>query len=274
MATRACVSTRRASGTTRSRWSRCRSTIRRARASSASRASRRTSTDDGWNGCHDISVYMAINRAASACMGEGRIWDISDKAHPRTIARVHNANVEFFHSATSRGTARPWSTATRPAAARSRAAVSSDSSTLGALWFYDVASLDVMDGARRGAAEPLEGPAHPGRRCELHDAQLQHAPDHEAQRARVLGLRRRDDGRRLHGPDEAGRGRPPRPARSEHLVGVLVQRPHLHQRRRPRRRCDAAVGQRARGRPRSCRTPIRRRRTTCCDAFERRLSRN
>ena len=55
---------------------------------------------DGWNGCHDISVYMAINRAASACMGEGQIWDISDKEHPRTIARVHNANVEFFHSAT------------------------------------------------------------------------------------------------------------------------------------------------------------------------------
>ena len=33
-------------------------------------------------------------------MGEGQIWDISDLEHPRTVGRVFNPNVEFFHSAT------------------------------------------------------------------------------------------------------------------------------------------------------------------------------
>ena len=102
---------------------------------------------DGWNGCHDISVYMAINRAASACMGEGQIWDISDKEHPRTIARVHNANVEFFHSATF-----SWDGKTvvygdeAGGGTQPRCREGVDADTLGALWFYDVASLDTMDG--------------------------------------------------------------------------------------------------------------------------------
>ena len=87
--------------TTRSRSSRCRWTTRtRASVVSEPRFPQNHRTAHGWNGCHDISVYMAINRAASACMGEGQIWDISDKENPRTIARIHNPNVEFFHSAT------------------------------------------------------------------------------------------------------------------------------------------------------------------------------
>ena len=54
----------------------------------------------GWYGCHDITVFMELETAASACMGEGQIWDISDLEHPRTVGRVFNPNVEFFHSAT------------------------------------------------------------------------------------------------------------------------------------------------------------------------------
>jgi hypothetical protein len=105
----------------------------------------------GWNGCHDISVYMAIERAASACMGEGQIWDISNKEHPRAIARVHNPNVEFFHSATF-----SWDGetvvfgdeaggGTQPRCRQDAGAGQPDPDTLGALWFYDVASLDAMD---------------------------------------------------------------------------------------------------------------------------------
>ena len=100
----------------------------------------------GWNGCHDISVFMAIQRAASACMGEGQIWDISDKAHPRTIARVHNPNVEFFHSATF-----SWDGRTvifgdeAGGGTQPRCREGQDADTLGALWFYDVASLDTND---------------------------------------------------------------------------------------------------------------------------------
>ena len=54
----------------------------------------------GYQGCHDITVFTRVKRAAAACMGEGQIWDISRPEEPKTIARVHNPNVEFFHSAT------------------------------------------------------------------------------------------------------------------------------------------------------------------------------
>ena len=106
----------------------------------------------GYNGCHDITVFTAIERAASACMGEGQIWDISDKENPETIARVHNPNVEFFHSA-----AFSWDGKTvvfgdeagGGTGARCRsvdpATGKPDPATLGALWFYDVGGLDNMD---------------------------------------------------------------------------------------------------------------------------------
>ena len=101
---------------------------------------------DGWNGCHDISVFMAINRAASACMGEGQIWDISDKENPRTIARIHNPNVEFFHSATFSWDGKTVVYGDEAGGGTQPRCRQQDASTLGALWFYDVASLDVMDG--------------------------------------------------------------------------------------------------------------------------------
>ncbi len=59
--------------------------------------------DVGWRGCHDISVFTAIDRAAAACAGEGQIWDISDPENPTTLARIHNPNVDFWHSAPSLG---------------------------------------------------------------------------------------------------------------------------------------------------------------------------
>jgi hypothetical protein len=54
---------------------------------------------DGWTGCHDITVFMDLDIAGAACMGEGQIWDISDPENPETIGRVFNPNVEFWHSA-------------------------------------------------------------------------------------------------------------------------------------------------------------------------------
>jgi hypothetical protein len=108
----------------------------------------------GWNGCHDISVNMEIERAASACLGEGQIWDISDKENPRTIARVHNPNVEFWHSATF-----SWDGRTvvfgdeAGGGTQPRCREGTDPDTLGALWFYDLASLDTNDDT--SVADPL-----------------------------------------------------------------------------------------------------------------------
>jgi len=51
-------------------------------------------------GCHDITVYPAIDRAAGACMGEGIIMDISDPVRPKVLERVTDPNFAFWHSAT------------------------------------------------------------------------------------------------------------------------------------------------------------------------------
>ncbi len=52
-------------------------------------------------GCHDITVFLAINKAAASCMSDGQLWDITDPANPGTSTAVHmdNAAVGFWHSA-------------------------------------------------------------------------------------------------------------------------------------------------------------------------------
>jgi hypothetical protein len=98
----------------------------------------------GYNGCHDITVFTAIERAASACMDEAQIWDISDKENPRTIARIHNPKVEFFHSAAFSWDGRTVIFGDEAGGGTGPRCRPEDPETLGALWFYDVASLDVM----------------------------------------------------------------------------------------------------------------------------------
>ncbi len=101
----------------------------------------------GFQGCHDISVFMDIDRAAAACMGEGQIWDISDKEDPKVLARIHNPNIEFFHSATFSWDGRTVVFGDEAGGGTQPRCRAQDPSTLGALWFYDTASLDVMDGS-------------------------------------------------------------------------------------------------------------------------------
>jgi hypothetical protein len=52
-------------------------------------------------GCHDITVYPEKNLAAGACMGDGVLFDITDRLAPREIHRVQDdENFAFWHSAT------------------------------------------------------------------------------------------------------------------------------------------------------------------------------
>ncbi len=52
-------------------------------------------------GCHDITAYPEIGKAAGACMGEGVIMDISDPVAPVVTERVSDTtNFAFWHSAT------------------------------------------------------------------------------------------------------------------------------------------------------------------------------
>jgi hypothetical protein len=52
-------------------------------------------------GCHDITVFMAIHKAAASCATEGQIWDITDPANPDTLnpIRVDDPGVNYWHSA-------------------------------------------------------------------------------------------------------------------------------------------------------------------------------
>lgn len=53
------------------------------------------------SGCHDITVYPEEDLAAGACMGDGVLFDISDRMNPREIHRVQdNEHFAFWHSAT------------------------------------------------------------------------------------------------------------------------------------------------------------------------------
>lgn len=53
------------------------------------------------SGCHDITAYPAKNLAAGACMGDGILLDITNRAAPRVIHRVRDTtNFAFWHSAT------------------------------------------------------------------------------------------------------------------------------------------------------------------------------
>ena len=108
----------------------------------------------GFLGCHDITVFTAIDRAASACMDEGQIWDISDPENPQTIARIHNPNVEFFHSATWSADGERVVFGDEAGGGTGPRCRNQDPKTLGALWFYDVDGLDNMDDT---TVEPWRG---------------------------------------------------------------------------------------------------------------------
>ncbi|TMR07895.1 hypothetical protein ETD86_50125, partial [Nonomuraea turkmeniaca] len=57
-------------------------------------------------GCHDITAYAERDIAAGACMGDGVLFDISDRLNPKITARTTDPNFAFWHSATFSNDAR------------------------------------------------------------------------------------------------------------------------------------------------------------------------
>jgi hypothetical protein len=129
----------------------------------------------GFNGCHDISVFMEIKLAAGACMAEGQIWDISDLENPVTVGRIHNPNVEFWHSA-----AFTWDGSTVLFGDEAGGGVSprcrtTDPSTLGAIWIYDVSDATIQDSStQQPALSHFKIPRVQGdvARCTMHNFNL------------------------------------------------------------------------------------------------------
>ncbi|WP_018655005.1 hypothetical protein [Actinomadura flavalba] len=53
------------------------------------------------SGCHDLTSYPTKNLMAGACMGDGVLFDISDREQPKVITSVRDdENFAFWHSAT------------------------------------------------------------------------------------------------------------------------------------------------------------------------------
>lgn len=101
----------------------------------------------GFRGCHDIAVFSELQRAAAACMSEGQIWDISDPLRPRTIARIHNPSIDFWHSSTFTWDGRLVLFGDEAGGGTQPRCRTEDPASLGALWIYQLSSLDVTDGA-------------------------------------------------------------------------------------------------------------------------------
>ena len=104
-----------------------------------------TQPGQGRTGCHDITVFMELEIAAAACMGEGQIWDISDPENPQTVGRVFNPNVEFWHSATFSYDGRRVIFGDEAGGGTGPACTSADPATRGALWFYNTRDIDSLE---------------------------------------------------------------------------------------------------------------------------------
>jgi hypothetical protein len=60
-----------------------------------------TTGQSATTGCHDITAYPEKDIAAGACMGDGVLFDISDRVKPKVITSVRDTeNFAFWHSAT------------------------------------------------------------------------------------------------------------------------------------------------------------------------------
>ncbi|MDP9436443.1 MAG: hypothetical protein M3P93_15130 [Actinomycetota bacterium] len=107
----------------------------------------------GFRGCHDVTVFTGLQRAAAACLSEAQIWDISDPLKPTTLARVHNPHVQIWHSAAFTWDGKVVALGDEAGGGGAPFCRARDASTVGAMWFYDLASLRTTDATTQ--ATPL-----------------------------------------------------------------------------------------------------------------------
>lgn len=98
-------------------------------------------------GCHDISVLLGTNLAAASCLGEGQVWDISNRANPTLTNPVHvrNAHVSFWHSAALTWDGRYVAFGDEAGGGSANVCEADDPTTVGAIWFYAVQKSDGRD---------------------------------------------------------------------------------------------------------------------------------
>lgn len=90
-------------------------------------------------GCHDLQAWPEKNIVIAACITEAQVWDISNPAKPKILARITNPDVQIWHSAafTWDGKYAIISDEYGGAAGGGGCAGDKDS-TVGAMWFYNI----------------------------------------------------------------------------------------------------------------------------------------
>jgi hypothetical protein len=89
-------------------------------------------------GCHDIQVFLEIDRAACSALAEGQLWDISDREEPRLLKRFDNPNFEFWHNAVFTWDGRLLVFSDEAGGGGEAWCRPGDPSTVGANWYYPV----------------------------------------------------------------------------------------------------------------------------------------
>lgn len=93
-------------------------------------------------GCHDVTVFTALDLAGAACITETQMWDISDPVNPRVVSHIANPAINIHHSTTFDwdGTTLVIGDELGGAAVTPGCADGNEHLPLGALWFYDVSN--------------------------------------------------------------------------------------------------------------------------------------
>ncbi len=90
-------------------------------------------------GCHDLQAWPERDIVIAACITEAQVWKISDPANPEILARIHNPEVQVWHSAAFTWDGKYAIISDEYGGAAGGGGCTGDKdSTVGAMWFYDV----------------------------------------------------------------------------------------------------------------------------------------
>lgn len=120
--------------------------------------------------CHDISVFVELEVAAAACLGDAQLWDVSDPIDPELIWTFRNDAIvpdklDLWHSS-----AFSWDGNVVAFGDESGGGVfnrcTDPTDDQGRVWFLDIESGDVV---RDDFLANYKVPRDPGGRCTMHN---------------------------------------------------------------------------------------------------------
>ena len=90
-------------------------------------------------GCHDLQAWPERDIVIAACITESQVWDISDPAKPKIVARISNPDIQVHHSAAFTWDGKYAIISDEYGGAEGGGGCAGDkTSTVGAMWFYNI----------------------------------------------------------------------------------------------------------------------------------------